>query len=363
MTQSRPGSPPSRPKGVRAVRVRLADGQTAVYWYCRLTNTRLPAPDEPGFAAALAAARASREPKYADGSLGHIIAAWKRSQEYARLAERTKDTRGRYLRPLSADAWSARQAAGITRAELLEMRDAIATAHGPSAANAFMDAASVVFGWALERGLLAVNPLARAKRLEGGHFLAWTDEEAQVAMTNFREHVRRAIVLAYHTGQRRGDLANLLWAAYDGRRITLMPEKTRRRREAKGQGPLRVPVHPELRRELAIWKTENEQREKPSKHILTCSLGTPWGREALSMAVKAAVDKAKLRPGLNLHGFRKLAAVRLAEAGATTSEIAAAIGWDSLSHVELYTRSANQERLADAAVIRLSNALAKTGKY
>ena len=61
--------------------------------------------------------------------------------------------------------------------------------------------------------------------------------------------------------------------------------------------------------------------------------------------------------GLNLHGLRKLAAVRLAEAGCSLHEIAAITGHESLAQVSLYTADVDQERLALAAVTRL-----KTGQ-
>jgi integrase len=62
-----------------------------------------------------------------------------------------------------------------------------------------------------------------------------------------------------------------------------------------------------------------------------------------------------MRDGLNVHGLRKLAATALAEAGCTPHEIAAVTGHKSLAMVELYTRSAAQERLALTAIGRLEN--------
>jgi integrase len=56
---------------------------------------------------------------------------------------------------------------------------------------------------------------------------------------------------------------------------------------------------------------------------------------------------------LNVHGLRKLAAASLAECGCSANEIAAITGHDKLAMVELYTASAEQERLAEAAVRRL----------
>jgi integrase len=57
---------------------------------------------------------------------------------------------------------------------------------------------------------------------------------------------------------------------------------------------------------------------------------------------------------MNVHGLRKLAAAELANAGCSVHEIAAITGHQSLSMIQLYTKSADQERLASAAIVRLS---------
>jgi len=49
-----------------------------------------------------------------------------------------------------------------------------------------------------------------------------------------------------------------------------------------------------------------------------------------------------------------LAAAELVDAGCSMHKIAAITGHPSLSMVQLYTRSADQERRASAAIIRLS---------
>ncbi|HEX3346756.1 MAG TPA: hypothetical protein VHS58_01485, partial [Acetobacteraceae bacterium] len=50
---------------------------------------------------------------------------------------------------------------------------------------------------------------------------------------------------------------------------------------------------------------------------------------------------------------RSLAAVRLAEAGCSTLEIGAITGHRTLSMIALYTASSDQQRLAEAAIVRL----------
>jgi len=55
-----------------------------------------------------------------------------------------------------------------------------------------------------------------------------------------------------------------------------------------------------------------------------------------------------------LHGLRKAAARRLAEAGCTEKEIAAVTGHTTLKEVARYTRAADQNRLAAGAVAKLT---------
>ncbi|MEQ1609447.1 MAG: tyrosine-type recombinase/integrase [Hyphomonadaceae bacterium] len=56
----------------------------------------------------------------------------------------------------------------------------------------------------------------------------------------------------------------------------------------------------------------------------------------------------------SIHGLRKSAARRLAEAGCSAKQIAAVTGHASLREVERYTSAADQERLARDAVGKLA---------
>ena len=56
---------------------------------------------------------------------------------------------------------------------------------------------------------------------------------------------------------------------------------------------------------------------------------------------------------LRTHGLRKAAARRLAEAGCSANEIASITGHVKLDEVARYTKAAEQEKLARAAIDRL----------
>ena len=71
--------------------------------------------------------------------------------------------------------------------------------------------------------------------------------------------------------------------------------------------------------------------------------------------VSDAIRDAGLPRRCELHGLRKAAARRLAEAGCSASEIVAITGQKTLAEVERYTRAAGQDQLARPAIKRQSD--------
>ena len=309
----------SQRKVGRVVRRILADGTTKVYRY---------GPHKPA------------RPKLAADSIDALIRAYRRSPEWAALRPHTKEVYNIYLRPLEdSGALPAKQ---FDRRDLLIIRDAIAAARGNGAATGFVRAASAVFGWAVDHDWIKHSPVHRIKKLPSGHLRAWTRHEADEAQDGLPEHLRRVIVLARYTGQRRGDLCAMTWGAYDGATIKLKQQKT--------GAELTIPCHPTLQAALREWRASAQ-----AVTILTNTLGRPWRPQHLSHELPKALGRIGLPTDLNVHGLRKLAAAELADAGCSTHEIAAVTGHSTLAMVELYTRSADQQRLAHSAVVKLSN--------
>jgi integrase len=133
----------------------------------------------------------------------------------------------------------------------------------------------------------------------------------------------------------------MTWTAYDGATIRL--------RQAKTGAALVLPVHPDLKRELDGWKAE-----KSGLYVLHSPRTGAWTAPHLTREMKKALGAIGLPARLNVHGLRKAAARRLAEAGCTTHEIASVTGHRSLSMIQHYTTSADQERLAGSAIERLT---------
>jgi integrase len=313
----------SRPKGRkvgRVVRHTMADGTVKEYRYD---------PHQP-----------KRRGVAVGDTLASLIAAFQRSPEWLRLAADTRQNYTLYLRTL--DRVGHVRAADVKRRDLLTIRDSVAASRGNGAAFGFVRAVSALFAWGVDREWLEHN-IAHGctKGLPRGHLRAWTAQEAATAIALLPEHLRRVVVLALYTGQRRGDLCSLPWSAYDGRAIRLTQGKTAE--------PLVIPCHPALKAELDGWTVC-----RTAVTILTDAQGKPWKPNLLSHYLPAALVRIGLSNELNIHGLRKLAATNLAEAGCSAHEIASVTGHRTLAMVALYTRSVDQERLASAAIVRLS---------
>jgi integrase len=308
----------SKPKAERVVRHVTRDGSVKEYRY--KSYARKP------------------KPKATD-TLSALLDAYCDSPEWAALSRSTQTSYSIYLRPLR-DAGAAAPES-VKRRNLLQIRDTIAKNRGNAAANAFITTASAMFGWAVNREWIEHSPVTKIKPLAGGHLPAWTQEQADFACTKLPEHLRRVVILGLYTGQRRGDLCAMRWAAYDGSRIRLVQQKTK--------VALVIPVHPELKVELDAWK-----QNATALTILTNANGVPWRPQALSYHMPAALSRIGVSD-LNVHGLRKLAAANLADAGCSIKEIASITGHESLSMIQLYTKSADQERMANSAMLRLGN--------
>lgn len=310
-----PWQPKSKPKGKpNVVRKRLADGTIKVYEYDRAS--KIVAPRE-------------------RDSVAVLIQHYQSSPAWNALADSTKDRYVRYLKPLTKVGHYKIDA--LNRRELITMRDAFAIDR-PAAANAFIRGVSALYGWGIENGWAAVNPAMRIKPLPGGHFPAWTQDVASRALDKMPEHLRRLVLLALYTGQRRGDLCRLAWSNYDGTKLKVTQEKT--------GVALVIPVHPVLKAAMDGW-------ERRAVTILVNARGWPWKSESASKGMKEAVDRLGFPPTWNIHGLRKLAAANLAEAGCSAHEIMAITGHKTMGMVSFYTRGADQEKMATSAIVRL----------
>jgi integrase len=108
-----------------------------------------------------------------------------------------------------------------------------------------------------------------------------------------------------------------------------------------------IPMDPELIAAL-------EAIESRGDYVVLTQYGKPFSVKALGMRMQEWTSLAGLASGHTLHGLRKTLGKMLAEAEATTRELMAVLGHDDIAHAELYTREAEQKKLARAAMHKLA---------
>ncbi|HEY6992538.1 MAG TPA: tyrosine-type recombinase/integrase, partial [Xanthobacteraceae bacterium] len=168
----------------------------------------------------------------------------------------------------------------------------------------------------------------------------WTDD--QIAAFENRWPIgtrqRAAFALLLYTGQRVGDVVCMRRSDIREGAVHLVQGKT--------GAELHIDIHPALARALSAAPSNG-------LHLIGDRDGRPITSGRLSRLLVEAARAAGLPSECVAHGLRKAALRRLAEGGATTKEIAAVSGHQSLSEIERYTRKADQARLARSAIGRL----------
>jgi integrase len=109
---------------------------------------------------------------------------------------------------------------------------------------------------------------------------------------------------------------------------------------------LLIPIAPELECTLALVPRKNLT-------FLLTERGAPFTAAGFGNWFRDRCDEAGL-PQCSAHGLRKLAATRLAEQGCSEREIMAITGHRSVSEVSRYTKAAEQAKLAERAMAKLS---------
>ncbi len=246
-------------------------------------------------------------------------------KNYRRILERVN-----YLDPF--------QVRDITRARLLEIQDTGDTI-------GLMRRLKTLFNFAVERGFRDDSPADKIKiRGDRRPFRAWTENDIKKFMAFYPADSRQnlAIMLLLYTGARRSDIVTFGWHNIDGNVFSFTPQKGRHLKPEEGPKILYLPLHPALRQRLA-----DLPRDAPT-FILTDD-AKPMSKVGFSTWFTESARDAGLPHNSSPHGLRKAASRRLAEAGASSHQIASVTGHSSLKEVERYTRSVEQAKLARSA--------------
>ena len=338
-----------RLKGLNSVTKKLADGTRRTYWYAWKGGPPLPGePGTPQFMAAYNEAVA-RKVVPPTGTLISLLHQYQASDDFLRLAD---ETRRGYVKMITriekafGDFPLAALTDRRTRGVFMAWRDKCALTSRRQADYGWT-VLSRVLSWALDRGLVAINPCERGGRLYRGSRAdkVWTADDEAAFLRHAPTHLHLALLLALWTGQRQGDLLRLAWSAYDGSHIRLRQAKTGQRVLIPVGAPLKAALDATSRRSTIILTNTNHQ---------------PWTADGFHQAWRRAC-KASSVVGLTFHDLRGTAVTRLAIAGCTVPEIATITGHSLRSvHVILDTHYLSRDpALGENAIRKLEKGISK----
>jgi integrase len=332
---------------VRGVKLYRSRGK--LYAYHRKTGQRVRAPfDTAAFLAEIERLNASAPLESRAGTLGALIAAYRRSPEFLELAPRTRADYQKvfnYLRPLDGDPLVT-----ITSAYVIDIRDAAFAKHKRRFANYVLSVLRLLLKWGSVRDLVETNQAAVVPKIRRPRGMApanrpWTDAEYLTVIGAATGGIKIAIALGRFTGIPEGDMIRLPRSAYDGQWITW--------RRGKTGNPVDLPAHPELKAIL------DDRRSAPveAMTIVATAKGKPYTESGFRTMffglIKSLREAGLVGPGLSFQGLRTTAATALAEAGCSTQTIMAVTGHTTEAMVSHYTRQANRKEQAAVAVTQL----------
>jgi integrase len=176
------------------------------------------------------------------------LAHWLEMKEQVR-AGKTMDRYRQVIRDFIASLGNRANLAlsHVAPKDLLTYRNSIIAANKTArTANLSVKVVSAAFNAAVRQHIIESNPATALETLP-----VKTEERATFTPGQLSKLIRAAegewpgaILLAYYTGARLGDVANMQWSAIDWRNKLLQftPSKTKK--------PVTVPLHPQLEREL-----------------------------------------------------------------------------------------------------------------
>ncbi len=304
----------------------------------------LPDPASPSFTAAYHQALAqTKRPVATDqtqpGTLGALIVEYYLSSDFRALKPITQHNYRNFIDRMRAD-YGHNRVADLTKQGVREMLKEMSDR--PAQASNFLKRLRTLLDLASEMDWVTVN-IARevrfkTRKTEG--YIPWSDEDIEAFEKRWASGTRerRALYLLLYTGQRRSDVSRMGRQHVKGAKIHVVQDK--------GGARLWIPLHPQLRAELDLAPTD-------ALAFICTPAGQPFTYAGFTNWFVDAAKKAGLAERTP-HGLRKAAGRRLAEAGCTVKQIMAVLGHRTMKEAAHYTESADQERLADAAIATLA---------
>ena len=323
---------------------RYADRHGRVRYYFRrpgYPSATLPDLEDPGFLAAYAAA-SSRARRGATSpntrkSFDALFDAYFASRDFTALAAHTQRS---YRSNVShfLEHFGTRDCTLFSRPALESYLDL--RSDEPGAASNFLKRMKQVLDFGVQRQMLTTNVARDVKfdKPKTDGFPAWTEADVTAYEKRWPTGTKERLALALflYTGQRRSDVVRMGPQHVTDGRIEVT--------QAKGGKTLMIPLHPALKALIAGCNTDT---------FLVTDYGEAFSKAGFGAWFATRCEAAGVHK--RAHGLRKAISRRLAEAGCTAYEIIAITGHSSAKEAEPYTRSVDQQRMADAAMEKVRN--------
>ncbi len=260
---------------------------------------------------------------------GELIRAYRTHPKFTKLADTTRPSYDRVLNEIVAKN-GKKSVSSLTRAQVRAIHAKYAET--PRKADWQIQILSLLLNFAAKTLDWKVSNVAEGIELYGKQreYLPWP-EWLVGKLASAPEVVRTAAELILGTGQRPSAAIAMRHDHFKGEWMEVMDEKTDTRFEVYCPTALRAYL---------------SSIPKQGAYVLAKNLTSPLGYNMVEKAFRSwRKNLGKEAAQFSLHGLRKLAIIRLAEAGCTDAQIQA-ITNQSPEMVAYYRRKANQKRLS-----------------
>jgi integrase len=278
------------------------------------------------------------------GSVSAMVAGYLGSAAFHNLAPISQQQYRRIFDGLRHEHGD-RSISTLERRHVIRMLDT--KAGTPATARDFLRCLRLLTKYAISIGVRQDDPTAgvRVKMPKTDGFRTWTEEDiaAFEAAYPIGTKERLALALLLNTALRCADVVRV------GRQHVRGDTICNIKQQKTGMLLPPIPITAELAAAI--------NAAAPSEHVvfLVNERGKAFNAKGFGEWFSKQCRRAGLE-GLSAHGLRKAACRRLAENGASASEIAAISGHASLREVERYTKAADRARLARNAMARTRTA-------
>lgn len=222
----------------------------------------------------------------------------------------------------------------------------------PATVNRELMVLSRIFTLAIDEGHIAINPCSRVKRLRvsNGRTRYLTYEEEAKLLSNLADQpqTRNIVILALHTGMRRGEIFDFKWKDVDFAREVINIPHTKTYKS-------RVVMMNEVVLQMLKDLREADPDASDSSHVFA-SEKTGGRLNNIKNSFHTALRKSGIKD-FRFHDLRHSAGTRLADAGVHIAVIAEILGHSKLEMTKRYVHAADKAKREAMAKLALKSTM------